>query len=77
MTLVLIGRDGGLSSLCYSCGFDYWPWPYLLRGWGSPTMAFTGKFEWRKQYGNIVIKSVWKCKIETWEKEYISILIIC
>ena len=23
MTLVLIGRDGGLSTLCRSCGFDY------------------------------------------------------
>ena len=21
-----------------------WPWPSLLRGWGSLNMAFTGKF---------------------------------
>ena len=23
LALVLIGRDGGLSNLCHSCGFDY------------------------------------------------------
>ena len=52
LTLVLIERDGDLSTLCHSCGFDYQlrfqivSWPYLcqFRGWGSLTMTFTGKF---------------------------------
>ena len=52
LTLVLIGRNKGLSTLCYSCCFDFsrgcrkysWPWLSLLRRWGSLTMAFTCKF---------------------------------
>ena len=48
LTSVFIGRDGGLSSLCHSCRFNYqqrvlktFPGPgYLhsLRGWGSLTI---------------------------------------
>ena len=45
MTLRLIGRDGGLSTLCHSCGFSChqrvlktFPGPGYLRGWGSLTI---------------------------------------
>ena len=48
LTLGLIGRDGGLSTLCNSCGFacqqrvlKTFPGPGY---WGILTMAFTGKF---------------------------------
>ena len=54
LTLGLIRRDGGLSTLCRSCGFACqqrelktyvsWPWLSPLQGWGSLAMAFTGKF---------------------------------
>ena len=51
LALGLIGRDGGLSTLCHSCGFTCqqrllktWPWLSPLQGWGSLTMAFTDKF---------------------------------
>ena len=54
-SLRLIGRDGGLSTLCHSSGFacqervlKTFPGPgYLqspLQGWGSLTMSLTGKF---------------------------------
>ena len=54
LTLRLMGRDAGLSALCH-CRLQVrlsaegaknvsWPWLPLLRGWGSLTMAFTGKF---------------------------------
>ena len=54
MALELIGKDGGLSTLCHSCRFALaedaknvsWPWLSPLRGWGSLTVAFTGKFEY-------------------------------
>ena len=43
-----IGRDGGFSTLCYSCGLAFQH--SLLKilksphqGWGSLTMAFLGK----------------------------------
>ena len=45
-------EDGGLSTLCHSCGFFLsaegaknvsWLWLSLLQGWGSFTMAFTGE----------------------------------
>ena len=45
-----MGSDGGLSTLCHSCRFTCqqrnvsWLWLSLLRGWGSLTIAFTGKF---------------------------------
>ena len=55
LTLGLIGRDGGLRTLCHSCGWRVclspkgaknvsWSWLSPLRVWGSLTMAFTGKF---------------------------------
>ena len=49
----LIGRDGGVSTLCHSCGFACQqrvlktlpgPGSWPLRGWGSLTMTFTDKF---------------------------------
>ena len=48
-----MGRDGGLSTLvswlriCLSAEGAknvFWPWLSPLRGWGSLTMALTGKF---------------------------------
>ena len=55
LTLGLIGRDGGLRTLCHSCGWRIclspegaknvsWSWLSPLRVWGSLTMTFTGKF---------------------------------
>ena len=53
LTLGLIGRDGGLSTLvswlrvCLSAEGAKnvsWPWLFPLQGWGSVTMALTGKF---------------------------------
>ena len=55
LTLGLIGRDGGLRTLCHSCGWRVclspegaknvsWSWLSPLRVWGSLTMTFTGKF---------------------------------
>ena len=55
LTLGLIGRDGGLSTLCHSCGLACclsaggtknvsWPWLSPLRGWGCLTMSLIGKF---------------------------------
>ena len=53
LALGLIGRDSGLSTLCHSCEVCLspedaksvsWPWLSPLRGWGSLTMASTGKF---------------------------------
>ena len=53
LALELIRRDGGLSTLCHSCGLClsaesakniFWPLLSPLRGWGSLTMAFIGKF---------------------------------
>ena len=53
LTLGLIGRDGGLSTLmsklwvCLSgegAKNASWPWLSPFRGWGSLTIAFTGKF---------------------------------
>ena len=55
LTLGVIGGDGGLSTLCHSCGFacqqrvlkTFPDLGYLpLLGWGSLTMTFTGKFEY-------------------------------
>ena len=51
--LVLIGRDGGLSTVSWlrvclageGAKIVSWPWLCLLRGWGSLIMAVTGKFE--------------------------------
>ena len=51
LTLGLVRRDGGLSTLCHSCELAYqhvsWPWLSPLRGWGSLTMAITSKFVYR------------------------------
>ena len=50
LSLGLIGRDGGLNTLCSNClsaeGVKNvsWPWLSPLRGWGSLTMSLTGKF---------------------------------
>ena len=53
MTLGLIGRDGGLSTLvswlrvCLSAEGAKnvsWPWLFPLQGWGSVIMALNGKF---------------------------------
>ena len=52
LTLVLIERDGDLSTLCHSCGFDYQlrvhkRFPVLAMSpprMGSLTITFTGKF---------------------------------
>ena len=50
-TLVLIERDGGLSTLFHKCGFacqkrvlKTFPGPGYFRQWGSLAMSFTGKF---------------------------------
>ena len=44
-----IGRDGGLSTLCHGCGFDYqlrvlkaFPGPISAQKWRSLTMSLTG-----------------------------------
>ena len=51
LALALIGRDGGLSTLCHSCRVCLsaegaktvsWPWISPLREWGSLTMVSTG-----------------------------------
>ena len=53
LNLGLIGNDDGLSTVCHRCGFacqqrvlKTFPgsWLFLLQGWGSLTMTFTGKF---------------------------------
>ena len=56
LTLGLIEGDGGLCTRCHSCFSAEgaksitWPWLSLLRGCGSLTTAFTGKFA---KYWNI------------------------
>ena len=53
LTSGLIGRDGGLSTLCHSCGVCLsaegaknvsCPWLSPLRGWSSLTISLTDKF---------------------------------
>ena len=53
LTLVLIRKDDGLSTICHSCAVFVssdgakkvsWPWLSLVQELGSLTMAFTAKF---------------------------------
>ena len=60
--LILWFSNGGLSTLCHSCGFDYrqrvlktFLGPGYLRWWGILTMAFTGKFLPILQGGEIIV----------------------
>ena len=38
-----------------------WPWLFSLQGWGSLTMALTGKFVYMYIYMRFLLYSNWQC----------------
>ena len=68
LTIVLMGRDGGWSTLvsqfldCLSAEGDKnvsWPWLSLLPGWGSLTITFSANFVYGSQFYLANAHSLW------------------
>ena len=87
LTLGLIERIGGLSTLCHSCRFacqhrviKTFPGPSYLQGWGSLTMTFAGKFVYISHHFILLWLNPFDIRVDTkgwWFENSMSKLRVC